>query len=164
MIHKVCFVSLCLQNVNKQYYKQNKHTTLFLVLVRMSPPSFWNTKPRSPPSFSSIGLRMAEKFLFSSVPNNNRQTTDRHELQKAGKTIDRCDLWSQRTKTLQKKKLFGTSCCRLPLGIANHTGREWEAWRVGHTHWKMIFSLQFSDWPRSSCISCARTIIINGNQ
>jgi hypothetical protein len=35
-----------------------------------------NPDPRSPPSFSSIGLRMAEKLHFLSVPHDNTHTTD----------------------------------------------------------------------------------------
>jgi hypothetical protein len=50
----------------------------------------WDTNPRSPPSFSPIGLRTAEKFQFLSLPD--RLQTDRHESQEAGKTIVRFDL------------------------------------------------------------------------
>jgi hypothetical protein len=45
----------------------------------------WDTSPRSPPSFSSIGLCTAEKLQFWSVPNYTKQT-NRHESRRAGKT------------------------------------------------------------------------------
>jgi hypothetical protein len=60
----------------------------------------WDTNPRSPESFSPIGLGTAEKLQFPSVPDYNRlqqqtTTTDRQtdrNHRKAGKTIVRCNL------------------------------------------------------------------------
>jgi hypothetical protein len=52
----------------------------------------WDTNPRSPESFSPIGLRMAEKFQFLSVTDNRLQQQTTHmNRRKAGKTIVRCD-------------------------------------------------------------------------
>jgi hypothetical protein len=65
-----------------QYKKKSNLETKTCTLI-------WDTNLRSPPSFSPIGLRTAEKFQFSSV-TDYRQTT--HESQEAGKTIVRFDL------------------------------------------------------------------------
>jgi hypothetical protein len=55
----------------------------------------WDTNPRSPSSFSSIGLRTAEEFQFLSVPTHttNKQTPD-------------MNLGGQ-VKKLQQTKMFG---------------------------------------------------------
>ena len=58
------FLFVCLFTKYKQTSLKTKACTLI-----------WDTHPRSPPSFSSIRLQTAVKFLFSSVP-----TTDYNRL------------------------------------------------------------------------------------
>jgi hypothetical protein len=60
----------------------------------------WDTNPRSPPSFSPIGLRTAEKFQFLSVPDYNRKTD--MNRRKADKTIKLL------TKKLVRDYYYGT--------------------------------------------------------
>jgi hypothetical protein len=70
----------------------------------------WDTNPRSPESFSPIGLRTAEKFQFLSVPDYNRlQTTDMNR-KRPSKTIVRCDLpiaTDKKSKKMNREKKKG---------------------------------------------------------
>jgi hypothetical protein len=79
---------VCLQNVNKRETLKTKACTLI-----------WDTNPRSPSSFGSIGLCTAEKFQFSSVTDRQTTTDYRHMNYKR-----QVKLW---TKTVTDYLSFG---------------------------------------------------------